>query len=424
MNDSPGWASPGSAPSDGRQPDVPPPAGPADEGETPSKWSSDQPPAAEWTAPNPPVPPQQKPGRGPRAHADSAGRQPAGGWGPQQGGHTGWGGPQQGGWGNQQPDVAKPGIIPLRPLGVGEILDGAVATMRAHWRTAFGLTIGVAAVVQLCSVLIQHYALPEPASIDSGASPSEQLHQSLDSLRTSLLSLGPVYAITLIGTIFTTAVLTMVVSRSVLGRPVTLADAWHEARPQLGRLTGLSLLLPVGYAAVMTVGLLPGLLVGGSEGAGLAALGGLAAMLVVVWLWVCFSLAGPALMLERQGIASALRRSAKLVKGVWWRIFGITLLTLVLTALVSGLIDLPFNAAAMVADGKGIGDLVSDKTPDFGWPYLIVSGIGAMLTTALTYPFTAGVTVLLYVDQRIRREALDIDLARSAGVPGYENASS
>ncbi|WP_328327170.1 MULTISPECIES: hypothetical protein [unclassified Streptomyces] len=415
MNDSPGWASPGSAPSDGQEPGVPRPAEPTGQGEAAPKWSSNQPPAAQWTPPSaPPVPSQQTSGRGPRARAGSGnGRQ-----------NTGWAGPPQDGWGHQQPVVAKPGIIPLRPLGVGEILDGAVSTMRAHWRTALGLTIGVAAVVQLCSVLIQHYLLPEPTQIDSGASPSEQLHQSVESLRTTLLSLGPVYAITLIGTIFTTAVLTMVVSRSVLGRPVTLADAWREARPQLPRLMGLSLLLPVGYAAVMTVGLLPGLLVGGSEGAGLAALGGIAAVVVVVWLWICFSLAGPALMLERQGIAAALHRSAKLVKGVWWRIFGITLLALLLTALVSGLIDLPFNAAATIADGKGISDLVSSKTPVFGWPYLIISGIGAMLTSALTYPFTAGVTVLLYVDQRIRREALDIDLARSAGVPGYENSAS
>ncbi|MCX4726220.1 hypothetical protein [Streptomyces sp. NBC_01306] len=415
MNDSPGWASPGSAPSDGQEPGVPRPAEPTGQGEAAPKWSSNQPPAAQWTPPSPaPVPPQQTSRRGPRAQSgNGGGRQ-----------NTGWGGPPQNGWGYQQPVVAKPGIIPLRPLGVGEILDGAVSTMRAHWRTALGLTIGVAAAVQLCSILVQHYLLPEPTQIDSGAGPTEQLHQSVDSLRTTLIGLGPLYAITLIGTIFTTAVLTMVVSRSVLGRPVTLADAWREARPQLSRLVGLSLLLPVAYAAVMTVGLLPGLLVGGSEGAGLAALGGLAAVVVVVWLWICFSLAGPALMLERQGIAAALRRSAKLVKGVWWRIFGITLLTLLLTALVSGLIDLPFNAAATMADGKSVSDLVSSRAPEFGWPYLIISGIGATLTAALTYPFTAGVTVLLYVDQRIRREALDIDLARSAGVPGYEPSGS
>jgi hypothetical protein len=32
----------------------------------------------------------------------------------------------------------------------------------------------------------------------------------------------------------------------------------------------------------------------------------------------------------------------------------------------------------------------------------------------LTQPFTAGVVALLYIDQRIRREALDLSLARAA----------
>ncbi|WP_405780284.1 hypothetical protein [Streptomyces sp. NBC_00859] len=408
MNDSPGWASPGSAPSDGQEPGVPRPVEPSGQGETAPKWSSDQPPAAQWSPPGPPPPVAPQ-------HASGRGVPPQGG--PQ---NSGWGRPPQPGWG-QHPYAAKPGIIPLRPLGVGEILDGAMSTMRVHWRTALGLSIGVAAVVQVFSILVLHYVVPEPTRIDTGAGPSEQLRQSLHSMQTSLLDLLPLYIITLIGTIFTTAILTMVVSRSVLGRPVSLAGAWREARPQLSRLVGLSLLLPVVYAAVMTVGLLPGLLTGGSSGAGLALVGGFAASLVVLWLWISFSLAGPALMLERQGVKAALRRSSKLVKGVWWRIFGITLLAVLLAGVVSTIINLPFDAAAIFADGKGLSDLVSDSSPDFGWPYLIISGVGAMLTAALTYPFTAGVTVLLYVDQRIRREALDIDLARSAGVPGYEN---
>ncbi|MEV6791866.1 glycerophosphoryl diester phosphodiesterase membrane domain-containing protein [Streptomyces sp. NPDC051320] len=411
MNDSPGWASPGSAPSDGQEPGVPRPAEPSGQGqaapEVAPQWSSDQPPAAPWTQPAPP---------GPRA----APPQPAPGWGgdPPQGG--GWGAPQPGGWG--QPPVAKPGVIPLRPLGIGEILDGAVSTMRAHWRTVLGVTIGVAAVVQLCSILLQHFFLPEPAQIDQSADPTEQLRQSLDSLRTSMLDLGPVSVISLVGTIFTTAVLTIVVSRSVLGRPVTLSDAWGEAKPQLLRLVGLSLLLPLIYAAVVTIGILPGLLAGGAAGAGLSALGGLAALVVVVWLWIRLSLAGPALMLERQGIPAAMRRSAKLVRGVWWRIFGIMLLTVLLSLIVSMIISVPFNVLAVAADGKSLGSLFSGSSPEFGWSYLIISGVGAVITAALTYPFSAGVTVLLYVDQRIRREALDIDLARSAGVPGYQTS--
>ncbi|MDU0301995.1 hypothetical protein NUG23_16605, partial [Streptomyces sp. PAL114] len=68
MNDTPGWASPGSAPSDGREPDASGPAGSADRpgpeqsagrpqqpGDAPRepgvKWSKEQPPAGQWSAP-------------------------------------------------------------------------------------------------------------------------------------------------------------------------------------------------------------------------------------------------------------------------------------------------------------------------------------------------------------------------------------
>ena len=44
----------------------------------------------------------------------------------------------------------------------------------------------------------------------------------------------------------------------------------------------------------------------------------------------------------------------------------------------------------------------------------LVSGLTALLTGALTTPFSAGVDALLYVDGRMRREGLDIQLIQSA----------
>lgn len=147
--------------------------------------------------------------------------------------YPGWGVPPQGpGWG-RQPAAAKPGVIPLRPLGVGEILDGAVSTMRAHWRTVLGITLTVSVIAQAGILLVQRYLLPEPPSIDRNATGSEALRQATDSLRSSLLNTAPPLLISMLATIFTTAVLTVVISRSVLGRPVTLSDAWTEARPRL-----------------------------------------------------------------------------------------------------------------------------------------------------------------------------------------------
>ncbi|MFI1105337.1 hypothetical protein [Streptomyces melanogenes] len=411
MNDSPGWASPGSAPSDGEDSGTPGQPEPSDRARASSQWSRNQPPAGQWS------PPAATPGQGTPPP-------PPGPPGPQQGG---WGRPPApgGNWGHGwgPAPAAKPGVIPLRPLGVGEILDGAVSTMRAHWRTVLGLTLTVAVITQIADILVQRYLLPDPPEIDPNATGTEAIDQAFDSLRSSLLGLLPVGVLALIGTVFVTAVLTVVISRSVLGRPVTWREAWAEARPRLLPLLGLLVLLPLMAGAVVGISILPGALIGSDAGAALAGLGGLAAVVVVIWLLVQFSLAAPALMLERQGLVKSLRRSAKLVRGAWWRIFGITLLTLLLTFILSMIIAIPFTVIGTLVDDGG-GSLFSGSTSDFGWPFLIITGIGAVIGSAITYPISAGVAALLYVDQRIRREALDLDLARAANLPGYETPRS
>lgn len=400
MNDTPGWASPGSAPSDGQEAGIPRPSEPVDGSGPAGNWSSTQPPAGQWSPPS-------SSGTGPGAPP------PTPGWGTR---------PQGPGWGGR-PDAAKPGVIPLRPLGVGEILDGAVSTMRAHWRTVLGITLAVAVIAQTAIILVQRYLLTEPPTLDANATGSEALRQATDSLQSNVTNSAPPLLITMLATIFTTAVLTVVISRSVLGRPVTLADAWAEARPRLLPLLGLTLLLALMAAAIMTAGLLPGFLIGDTAGVGLAFLGLLAACVVLVWLMVRFCLASPALMLERQSITASMRRSAKLVRGAWWRTFGILALTWLLTVIVTLVIGLPFGIIAMVVDGGGLSAFLTDDANSFGWPFLIVSGVGDVVISMITYPLSAGVMALLYVDQRIRREALDLDLAKAAGLPSYDNRS-
>ncbi|MFD5202707.1 hypothetical protein ACFWM7_21745 [Streptomyces sp. NPDC058375] len=396
MNDSPGWASPGSAPSDGKETAIPRPSDPQDGSGPTGQWSSEQPPPGQWSPPS-------NPGSGPGA------RPPAPGWG---------GGPQRQGWAGPPP-AAKPGVIPLRPLSLGEILDGSVSALRAHWRTALGFSLAVSVVTQIAVVLLQRYVLPEPTSVDPNATGSEALRQATDSARSTLLSLAPASLLSMIATLFTASVVTVVISRSVLGRPTTLSDSWAEARPRVLPLLGLTVLVSVIMVAIMAVGIGPGLLLGSEAGAALAFLGFAAACVVMLWLNVSFALAAPALMLERQSIVAALRRSAKLVRGAWWRTFGILALTYLLTFLLTFLVSIPFTAIAVIADGTEASDLFGSTTPSFGWSFLIVTGIGEVIVSTLIYPFVAGVMALLYMDQRIRREALDLDLARAAGLPGY-----
>ncbi|MEU4277026.1 hypothetical protein AB0F57_19255 [Streptomyces tanashiensis] len=393
MNDTPGWTSPGSAPSDGQEGSgVPVPSAPADANGSAAQWSKDQPPAGQWSPPTDRTPPPA-PGQN-------------------------WGAPPPNvNWG--KPPAAKPGVIPLRPLGMGEILDGAVKTLRSYWRTVLAITVTVAVISQIADILAQKYLVPAAPEVNADATPAEQLEQSLDSAQASLIGLGPALLVTMMASLVSAALLTVVISRAVLGRPVSLGSAWQEARPRLLQLLGLTLLLAAMSVALMSVGLVPGLLIGGAPGVALTVVGGLGAIVAVVWLMIRFNLASPALMLERRGVVQSLKRSAKLVQGSWWRIFGITLLTQLLIFLFAMIIAIPFTIIGIAVDGEGFSGLLSGTATTFGWPFLIVTGIGGVITSAVTYPISAGVTVLLYVDQRIRREALDLELARAAGLPGY-----
>ncbi|MGG2462652.1 DUF7544 domain-containing protein [Streptomyces sp. RGM 3693] len=432
MNNSPGWASPGSSPSDepGRgtseqptQPPAPDDRPDASQQPPPPNWSSNQPPAGQWTAPAG-IPGQSGPdtqGGGDRTRA-SSGSAP-GGWAtpPGPGNQGAWGsGP---GWGGMPP-AAKPGVIPLRPLGVGEILDGAIATMRAHWRTVLGISLVVALVSQTAITLVTGLWLPganHQLGPDDGSAPP--LRHVLGELADSLTGSAITTLIGLLATIIATGMLTMIISRAVLGRSVTAGEAWSDARGQLPRLLGLLGLLPLIITAIFAAAVAPGLIITSSGsldlGLLLVLLGVLAATVVSIWLWVRYSLASPALMLEKQGVVASMRRSAKLVRGSWWRVLGIQLLAYLLIAIVEFIIQIPATFIAFLIGGENLMDWANGTSDSTGWPFLIVLGLGAVISSAVTFPISAGVTALLYVDQRIRREALDLELARAAGLPGY-----
>ncbi|GGQ37460.1 hypothetical protein GCM10010266_71080 [Streptomyces griseomycini] len=438
MNDTPGWASPGSAPSDGQGPgasgpaDRPNPEQPADRPQQPEqpgqapqgpgvKWSKEQPPPSQWSAPTGPgqaPPPPPGPGWGPPPPGAPGGHGGGygGGWGG-PGGHGSWGG----GWGGPPP-AAKPGVIPLRPLGVGEILDGAVSTMRTYWRTVLGISLAVAVLTEIVVVLLQGLVL-DNSSTAALNDPSATFDELTSAMGDAMLNSGVLFLVTLVGTVVATALLTTVTSRAVLGRPVTTGEAWRDARPQVAKLFGLICLLLLITAGIVTVGALPGLLVtvtGGAEaGVALTVLGIIGAGVAALWLMIRFSLSSPALMLEKQGIVKAMSRSAKLVRGSWWRVFGIQLLATIIANVVASIVVIPFTFLAAALSGDGVTGFLNSAGGDIGWTFLVISGIGAVIGSMITFPITAGVTVLLYVDQRIRREALDLELARAAGVQDH-----
>jgi hypothetical protein len=322
-----------------------------------------------------------------------------------------------------KPAAPQPGVIPLRPLDAGEILQGAMSTLRLHWRAAMLLAFVVGLLTESVNALISGLLIDDTRIDDLNRESDPSVHDILHALSGTAGASVLVILTSMIGVILTAGLLTVVISRAVLGRPTTVPSVWQDVRPRLPQLLGLALLLPLGLCAIIAVPAVPGLLIalagGETGGASLASLGLICGVVVSIWQWNLWSLTAPALMLEKQGLQAALKRSVKLVNGSWWRVLGVQLLMLLIAAVASLVIQVPFALIADAVGGDSGSSLFSAST-DSSWTTIIIVAVGGVISSTLTLPISAGAVSLLYVDQRIRREALDVDLGRAAKVPGYE----
>lgn len=399
-----------------------PPAGPA----AAQPWGAAPPP---YGAPPPQYgpPPQYTPQPGPPVQPGPApqyGAQPQWGAAPQWGGapqEQPWGAPGAPGWGGGGPQMwlarPKPGIVPLRPLSLGEILDGAFQAIRTNPRTMIGVSAIVVAVATLLTTLPSAALLTDLGGgslFEPGAAPTAEDFASLvlGTIRASL----PGYVVLLVATAVLGALLTISVSNAVLGVRTGGAALWRRVRPRLGAVLGLSVLLTLLSLGVAGVLVGPGIAIlrygDPLTGALVLLAGAVPAVLVSLALTAKLGLAAPSLLLEDRSPASAIARSWQLTRGSFWRVLGILLLASIIQGIGAAVVSAPFGLVAGLVTGAA-GD--PSNPYDSFWGnvvQLLISGLGQTIGSAVFYPFSAAVTTLLYLDVRMRREGLDVELVR------------
>jgi hypothetical protein len=221
-----------------------------------------------------------------------------------------------------------------------------------------------------------------------------------------------------------TGMLTAVIGHSVLGHRITAGGAWQIARPRLPALLGASVLT---FLAVLgpwvALGLVIAVLAVAHAPGGLFALvtvpSVIATVIFGVLIYVRLSMMAPAVVLERQGPVTALGRSWRLVRGCFWRVFGILLLTAIIVGIAASVLRLPFGIISGLVSGGGTTGLggagfFTGTAGHASLLALVIAAIGSIIAGAITQPVSAGVTVLLYVDLRMRREGLDLVLQTAA----------
>jgi hypothetical protein len=321
----------------------------------------------------------------------------------------GWqpGYPPPPGYGNRLPALARepwtPGIIPLRPLGLSDIFNGAAVYIRANPRAALGLTAIVVVLTQLISLAASIGPLAAAGRLRTAA--SDELTGA--DISAWMLSGGLAGLVGWLAGIVLTGMLAVVVGRAVFGGYIGAGEAWYVIRRRLPVLLGVVGLEAAGLILVAGgVGVIIGVTAAAGNMAAAVLLGFplvLTSIAGLVYLYVALTFVPVLVVLERLPVIDAMTRSFALVRNSFWRILGIRMLTWLVVTLVAGAIAVPFDLLGHLAGGSG--------------PQLVaatVGAVGAVIGRIITAPFAAGVVVLLYTDRRIRGEAFDLVLQTGA----------
>lgn len=377
-----GWAAPGQSPSQ-PEPSTRPPQAP--HATAPPHTPSE--PGAPPTPPPAGDPPQPSPTAGPGLHPPAI--------------------------------TYQPGVIPFRPLGLGDIYGAAFKIIKGNPAATVGAALVIALIALIPTTPLGLWVARQGSSdwLDPTAPVDESAGADV------ILVTAGQYIPTIAGSLATVALagfIAYVTGQAVLGRKVKLPEAWRGTRPHLLRVIGVSLLVSLVVFLVAAAFLTPGItlmivgLTSSDDGlvvGGLVALLGLGLLLIptLLFLWTKFAFVGPAVVLERAGIGQSIRRSWQLTRFPgFWRLLGIRLLTTILLSVIAQILVVPLTlalTAAILVGGIGPDGLVTMQ--------VVIGALVTLISAAATTPVTATVDTLLYVDQRMRTEALDVHLIQT-----------
>lgn len=252
----------------------------------------------------------------------------------------------------------------LRPLSTGELLDRTFSLYRSH----FALFIGIFALPHLVVLAYQCVGLVFQ-------SPKPQLGNIFLTL---LWSIGA-GVLSLAVTATSQAATVVAVSQVHLDRPASVMDSFSKVKGHILGVVGLSLLIGLAAGAALLLLIVPGVL-----------------------LFIMWSLAVPAKVLENLSVTDAMSRSSDLTKGDRGRVFVIWVLFIVLSLGVSMLLRWPVEIAA------GVNSIFALQRTTALWQAALL--VSAFISQCLVGPLATIAFSLVYYDERVRKEAFDLQL--------------
>jgi hypothetical protein len=257
----------------------------------------------------------------------------------------------------------------LRPLTTGELLDRTFSLYRSH----FALFVGITAVTPLALLAVQLAGVAFVPALGPGFS-----------ITNFVVYMLAIAVVMLAVTAASQGATIVAISHVYLGRPITVTAALERIK---GRIVSLSITMIV-VGLLMTLGLLllvvPGII------------------LALMWALVI-----PVAVLEDRSMLDAASRSADLTKDDRLRALVIYILFIIIAVIVSMIIEVPLAIVGLVSSG------FNAAAPMALW-LQITRALASFLTQCLVAPLMTIAFSLLYYDQRVRKEAFDLELMMAA----------
>jgi hypothetical protein len=293
----------------------------------------------------------------------------------------------------------------LRPMSLGEVLDRTFTLYRKN----FALFAGIAALPPAVLLVLQL------GLIMMGWQQEQDPGKQLSSGAAVGLVFGTLLTVVVwvLGFAVAQTALVRAVSAIHLDRPITLRQAFVQVRGRYGSVLGaimivLVMIWSVSFFVIMaaallfgmvgvlhpTVGLVIALAVGGT-GLGFG-----------FYFVLRFALAVQACTLEDVNAADGMRRSWRLTQGNVSRVFIVYFLLLVLTYAIAITLTLPAMFLGNTFEGG-----------NFGFWAQVFKQVASFVASTLSGPFAAIALSVIYYDERVRREAFDLQLMMTANAP-------
>jgi hypothetical protein len=292
-----------------------------------------------------------------------------GGQGPNGSGPTG-GAPAD--WHEAPRSMGPPTLpVPLKPMTISDILDGAWAIIKSRPKTVLALTAIIILPVQLIAAYLQRDVVSVLDALNSFNSGSIATSRAANPRASTLVASYAAQALVALSYYFLGFAIARLVSAWYAGGDMTVKQVLVATGKKAHFIIATFLLLLIPIAASVLMCYVP-------------------ALFVVP----LFLLTMPVMAVEDANPWTAATRSCKLVaRRLWW-----VMLFWFSAFLLESLVNYSIQAAP---------EVIALISPDLAKFFVPIGAAAARFTTA---PFVVGVPVLIYLDLRVRTEGLDLDL--------------